>query len=197
MNRRIRAQASIQQQQQQQRLRQRISSSTNSSDAGAMPASASMAGSPYAKQCAHLQWLPEFRPASCAGAVAGFQRPGSQAGEQQVRRPRPPLPDHLKPLLEECRPLYAMLRRHALKPLRACSSSVPRPLAAADGSSGGGAGQAEGAAAGSSGKQRDSSDGKQQHGGTHVYDADPRNADILIGMRDGVTGARTICVVVY
>lgn len=24
--------------------------------------------------------------------------------------------------------------------------------------------------------------------GTHVYQADPRNADIMIGMRDGVTG---------
>ena len=164
-----------------------------------------MAGSSDAKLCAHLQWLPTSPPASCAAAVAGFERPGSLAGEQQARRPRPPLPDHLKLLLEECRPLYTMLKRHAMKPLRA-SSSVPRPLGAADGgdtdgstgisSSGGECVQAGDAAAGRDGEQHGSSDGKQQHGGTHVYEADPRNADILIGMRDGVTGAR-VCGCAY
>jgi hypothetical protein len=92
---------------------------------------------------------------------------------------RGPLPAHLAPLLEECRPLYALLRRHALKPLPA---AVPRPL------DGGDADALAVAGGGSSSEPQ-----QKQHSGTHAYHSDPRNADILIGMRDGFTGAAAPC----
>lgn len=121
----------------------------------------------------------------------------ARTDSEQRQQPRTPLPDRLKPLLEECRPLYALLRRHALRPL---STAVPRllggsrPCAAqgqqeASGRSGGGdggssgeRGQGAGETAADGGRQQ------QQKGGTHVYKEDSRNADILIGIRDGVTG---------
>lgn len=107
----------------------------------------------------------------------GFQPPAQQEGAAQQtqgqevpRQQRGSLPPHLAPLLEECRPLYALLRRHALKPL---PSAVPRPPGAVDD-------------AGGAALQR-----QKQRSGTHVYVDDPRNADILIGMRDGMTGGRS------
>ncbi|KAI3431784.1 hypothetical protein D9Q98_010538 [Chlorella vulgaris] len=129
---------------------------------------------------------------------SGFQQPASkqQQGEQQqpqqqqgAQQPPPKqLPDHLKPLLEECRPLYALLRRHALKPLRDAATAVPRPLGSGEADSsecGGKPGQA--AAAGSSASSS-AGGSEKQHSGTHAYLDDPRNADILVGMWDGVTG---------
>eukprot|EP00887_Chlorella_sp_A99_P000443 scaffold17.g443.t1 len=90
------------------------------------------------------------------------QQGASDGGGGGERQPRP-LPPHLRPLLEECRPLWEALRRRALRPLPP------------DGGGGG-----EGPPGGPIRQQK-------QHG-THAYAADPRNADILVGMRDGVTG---------
>lgn len=137
---------------------------------------------------------------------AGFERDGPHNGESPAARPPRPLPDHLKPLLEECRPLYALLRRRALRPLRA--PSVPLPLgdgddghadgkAVANGAGVGGTAAAsgpsvgewrEGAAAAQAGGPRGSSAVQRPKGGTHAYEADSRNDNVLIGMRDGVTG---------
>ena len=47
-----------------------------------------------------------------APSAAGF-------GSRSKERPPRPLPDNLKPLLEECRPLYELLRSRALRPLSA------------------------------------------------------------------------------
>ncbi|PSC69247.1 aminotransferase class IV [Micractinium conductrix] len=136
----------------------------------------------------------------------GFERDGPHNGESPAARPPRPLPDHLKPLLEECRPLYALLRRRALRPLRA--PSVPLPLgdgddghadgkAVANGAGVGGTAAAsgpsvgewrEGAAAAQAGGPRGSSAVQRPKGGTHAYEADSRNDNVLIGMRDGVTG---------
>ncbi len=70
-----------------------------------------------------------------------------------------------------------MLQRRALRPLR---GDVPRPL--------GPAGGAEGAAP-KQAAQAEQRPSNLKKGGTHAYTPDPRNADIMIGMRDGVTGA--------
>lgn len=68
-----------------------------------------------------------------------------------------------------------MLQRRALRPLR---TDVPRPIPPA------GDGGEQQYAPQQAQQQRD----VVQKGGTHSYAPDPRNADILIGMRDGVTG---------
>jgi branched-chain amino acid aminotransferase len=92
------------------------------------------------------------------GFDAGVREDGGAAGE--------PLPDALKPLLGECWPAFELLRRHALRtgPL-ATAPPPPRDLGPAD-------------AAAPPPAAR----------GTHAYVADPRNADVLVGIRDGVTG---------
>lgn len=137
----------------------------------------------------------------------GFEQPAAQGG-QQARQPRKPLPDHLKPLLEECRPLYAMLQRKALKPMPAGvlrplgppgqAGSMPSRGSTADGAGGtnGSTQQQDGGSGGGgisgsgSGSGGGGSGGKQpSKSGTHAYKEDPRNADILVGMRDGVTGS--------
>jgi branched-chain amino acid aminotransferase len=130
---------------------------------------------------------------------SGFQQPASkqQQGEQQqpqqqqgAQQPPPKqLPDHLKPLLEECRPLYALLRRHALKPLCDAATAVPRPLGSGEADSSGHGGK-PGQAAAAGGGASSGAGGEKQHSGTHAYLDDPRNADILVGMRDGVTGGQ-------
>lgn len=153
-----------------------------------------------------LTALPPPRP------CPGFERPVSSSNQQgPARRPPKPLPDHLKPLLEECRPLYAMLQRLALKPL---PTDVPRPLglpacieagggpdSGTAAAAGGGGGEGSGGLAGGGEHQREGGglggtgsgsggEGKAKKGGTHAYKPDERNADILIGMRDGVTGGQ-------
>ncbi|KAK9809273.1 hypothetical protein WJX72_012545 [[Myrmecia] bisecta] len=113
-----------------------------------------------------------------------------------------PMPDRLKPLLSECQPLYEMLRAHALQPLPPESWQVQRPLSngaasASDraGDSADGPGQEAGPVDGVSGVQTSHGsvslpgDMQRQRHGTHAYEDDERNANILIGMRDGVSGA--------
>lgn len=76
------------------------------------------------------------------------------------------LPDHLKPLLEECRPLYEILRKRALRP---ASSIITTGTT-------------------------DTTDHhaitmkrRKNKGGTHVYIPDERNKDVLVGIRDGMS----------
>ncbi|GIL89748.1 hypothetical protein Vretimale_16602 [Volvox reticuliferus] len=119
--------------------------------------------------------------------------------DAEVRDARKPLPAHLKPLLAETYPLYDMLSRQAIRPL---TETVPRPLGmhAADGA--GDANDDPVTAISSSSTPSSSAaaltrpqDGCQvpagggaHRVGTHVYVQDPRNEDVLIGIRDGVSG---------
>lgn len=80
------------------------------------------------------------------------------------------LPQRLRPLLAECWPLWDFLRQHAMKPL---DTSVPAGLSV------------PGVAAGEKGEKAVE---KSEKSGTHVYKQDARNADVLVGMRDGVRG---------
>jgi hypothetical protein len=108
-----------------------------------------------------------------------------------VREAREPLPDHLKPLLAQSYPIYELLRRFALKPVSA--GAVPWPLPPADGQQDDQ--QAAAAVAGAGAPAAAAAAGTAAAGapagekvGTHVYTPDPRNADVLVGIRDGVTG---------
>jgi len=86
--------------------------------------------------------------------------------------PSPPLSAELRALVDECAPYYQFLRSHALKPEAVTHRAVTHQAAtigktltpSVEGGSGSGS-------------------------GTHAYALDPRNASVLIGMRDGVTGA--------
>ena len=113
-----------------------------------------------------------------------------------------PLPEHLQPLLEECRPLYALLRRHALRPL---GSAVPRPLGSAEdaeqqvqqqaqqGQQQTQQGQqADGGSSGGGGGGQNTAQPQAMQCGSLAYLEDPRNEDVLVGMRDGVTGERHV-----
>lgn len=90
--------------------------------------------------------------------------------------------------------MYELLRRRALRPLPA---AVPRPLLPPVGGAdpAGSAAQDVQQQQQQSGEQEQQGSAQQQQGrkgGTHQYTEDPRNADILIGMRDGVTGGRLV-----
>jgi hypothetical protein len=76
--------------------------------------------------------------------------------------PPPPLPAELKDMYEECMQIYTLIARHKIT--AAPPSIPPAP-------SGG---------------------TPSRKGGTHKYEPDPRNADILVGMRDGMTGKYTL-----
>ncbi|GFR44350.1 hypothetical protein Agub_g5567, partial [Astrephomene gubernaculifera] len=173
-------------------------------------------------QPAMLSWQPGPKPYDGCWADWWYRNTHRGTGfDAEVREPRKPLPDHLKPLLAECYPLYDMLARLAIRPMGHFEAGggggadghvagllphVPRPLppaaaaAAADtaaeaGATGGGAAAAAGSSVSSDSsaaavdaaadKEKGSSKSKS---GTHVYLADPRNADVLVGIRDGVSG---------
>ena len=93
--------------------------------------------------------------------------------------PSPPLSAYLRELVDECMPYYQFLRSHALKP-RAVDER-----------------RSDGATTTGNGKTstigKTSTPSVEVEGGpasgTHAYAPDPRNASVLIGMRDGVTGA--------
>ena len=74
------------------------------------------------------------------------------------------LPEELRPVMEECQALYGVLTARAARPP---VTSAPERLSLM---LGGGGGAEAGA-------------------GTHEYSDDPRNRDVLFGIRDGVTGA--------
>lgn len=100
---------------------------------------------------------------------------------ESVRDERLTMPDHFRPLLGECQVLFGLLRHYAIEPMPLQAYSVQRPIAASGDHASGASQQAASAAAGGDG-------GKKEKMGTHVYLQDLRNADILIGIRNGVTG---------
>lgn len=104
-------------------------------------------------------WAPWWYAGSHAST--GFGKGGGGPGASAVKG-RTPLDPTLRPLLEECQALYAVLSRRALRPRSA------RP--------GGGL------------LSLDSGACPVHRGGTHEYAPDSRNDDTLVGMRDGVTG---------
>lgn len=104
-------------------------------------------------------WAPWWYAGSHAST--GFGKGGGGPGASAVKG-RTPLDPTLRPLLEECQALYAVLSRRALRPRSA------RP--------GGGL------------LTLDSGACPVHRGGTHEYAPDSRNDDTLVGMRDGVTG---------
>ena len=89
----------------------------------------------------------------------------------------------LRPLLEECRPLYEFLRRRALRPSSLSDGAnnnnnkllIPRSLTISSSST----------PTSTTTTSNDKIHGGQ---GTHAYLPDPRNSDVLVGIRDGVTG---------
>lgn len=75
-----------------------------------------------------------------------------------------PLPTHLAALVDECRPFYAFLVQHALRPAQIAQGSAEALPKLID---------------------------SHQHGhqgATHSYTPDERNATVLVGIRDGVSG---------
>jgi hypothetical protein len=115
------------------------------------------------------------------------------------RETREPLPDRLKPLLSECWPAYEHLRAVALRPAAAALEPVPRGPSGGGGpgrtSSAASAADAEAAAAavaaweaarGGARGAGAAGAGAGVAGGSHAHAADPRNADVLVGVRDGV-----------
>jgi len=104
------------------------------------------------------------------------------------RDTREPLPDRLKPLLAECWPCYEMIRSHALRPLPD-AALIPRGVTRVS-SSGAEAAADAAAAAAAVAAARDAAatrgGGGGVAGGTHAHAADARNAEVLVGVRDGV-----------
>ncbi len=90
-------------------------------------------------------------------------------------RPRPALPTALRPLLEEARPLYEWLHARALRPIPA---APPKDLAPP------------------TSPPRSPSNNNHpptpKSSGTHAYAPDARNKDVLIGIRDGLTGTFSV-----
>eukprot|EP00798_Chlamydomonas_sp_ICE-L_P021413 gene21413-28371_t len=118
-------------------------------------------GMPF--QPAMLSWPAGPKPYDGVWAPWWYKGTNSSTGfSMTVREKRTPMPDHLKPLLGECRAIFQMLRIHAVRP---SSTDVPRAVPPAG----------EG-----------SSCSDVEKSGTHVYAQDRRNENIMIGMRDGV-----------
>jgi len=102
-------------------------------------------------------------------ASTGFVAPASRGGAA-----REPLSPSLSALAAECAPFYALLRAHALRPLAlAGARSAPPPVAVLD------VGHTPGAS---------SACAQARLGATHAYVPDERNAGVLVGIRDGVSG---------
>jgi len=89
------------------------------------------------------------------------------SGDSSVITSTTILPDRLKPLLEECRPLYEILRKKALRP---ASSIITTTTTTAD-----------------TGHHSIPMKRRNNTGGTHVYIPDDRNKDVLVGIRDGMS----------
>ncbi|GAB4823619.1 hypothetical protein N2152v2_010665 [Parachlorella kessleri] len=184
---------------------------------GTLSALCAALGLPF--EPAMLRWEPGPKPFDGVWAPWWYSNTHKATGklglgfERPVQRPRGPLPPHLRPLLEECWPLWEILRRHALRPQSAGVSRVPHPppppllAAAAEAKPAGAAAVGATTAAALANlpslvdEDRGQQTGQEQQGaagaaveqeekshGTHSYAPDPRNEDILIGMRDGVTG---------
>ncbi|GLC47548.1 hypothetical protein PLESTM_002100400, partial [Pleodorina starrii] len=161
--------------------------------AGVLRALCAALGLPW--QDAMLSWPAGPKPYDGLWAEWWYGNTHKATGfDAEVRDARKPLPPHLKPLLAECYPLYDILSRQAIRPLPE-AEPVPRPLSAPPPPPG--AGEDEGRAGQADGHHPNNHhpNNHPNHlnhhpnkGGTHVYVSDPRNADVLIGIRDGVSG---------
>ncbi|KAG2488877.1 hypothetical protein HYH03_012672 [Edaphochlamys debaryana] len=159
--------------------------------AGMLGALCSALGLPY--EPAMLSWPAGPKPYDGCWADWWYKNTHKGTGfDVAVRDAREPLPPHLRPLLSECYPLYEVLSRMALRPLADTSrpeGAVPRPLPPAGTGPEAGTGTGtEGAAAEQASAGQGHEQKKKGKTGTHVYVDDPRNADVAIGIRDGVTG---------
>jgi len=98
-------------------------------------------------------------------ASTGFAAPAADAAEP------PPLSPALVALVDECRPFYELLKRHALRPpTLAAPVAQPAPQLVDVGLDAAATAPPAGA----------------HQGATHSFAADPRNASVLVGIRDGV-----------
>jgi len=103
-----------------------------------------------------------------------------------VRDPRgEPLPDGLKPLLGECWPAFEALRRVALRPLTGAELEQEQPQHQQHEQMGGGGGGGGVPRPLSAKRAADPSKRGAAAAGTHAFRADPRNEDVLVGVRDG------------
>lgn len=143
-----------------------------------------------------LAWEPGPRP-NIDGVWAPwwYKNTHASGGFEQIR-PKPPVPmsDAIRRLVEEARPFYYLLRRHALRPLPAQEWGW---AAADDDANGKRRRTHDGADATDETdakerketekqSEREAKRERRELGGTHAYAADSRNADVLIGVRDGV-----------
>jgi hypothetical protein len=154
-----------------------------------------------------LAWEPGARP-EIDGVWAPWWYKNIHASggfEPLCPKPPAPLPDAIRRLVEEARPFYYLLRRHALTPLAAdeCGGAGVGGGGGVGGLQVSGSGSGGGSGGGGDGKRRRvdgdggggggaaaiASTSQKKKGGTHAYAADPRNADVLIGVRDGVRDA--------
>ncbi len=137
-----------------------------------------------------LGWGLRRRPAQHGTPLTTPNTPTTPGFDPIYRDSKEPLPDRLKPLLAECWPCFELLRTKALRP--AAADAVARPLVTRTPSTGAGDGRASapgdaGAAAGAAAAPKGSGGGGGGvAGGTHAHAADPRNANVLVGIRDGV-----------
>jgi len=125
-------------------------------------------------QEAMLSWEPGPKPFDGVWAPWWYGSTHRHTGFQPItQKRRELLSGDLRTLLDECRPFYALLKRHALRPLDLVGG-VPRALS-------------NGEVIGTK-RRRDDVAGNYSMGATHSYKSDPRNDDILIGIRDSVSG---------
>mmetsp|Transcript_14705 Transcript_14705/g.34985 ORF Transcript_14705/g.34985 Transcript_14705/m.34985 type:complete len:505 (-) Transcript_14705:563-2077(-) len=127
---------------------------------------------------AMLRWDPGPKPFDGLWAPWWYSNTHRQTCFQPFSRDRrEPLPAELRPLLEECRPFYLFLKRHAIAP-------EPLPIREVPPTAPGACAEAKAAK-----RPRTAPCEGSSMGATHTYRQDPRNDDILVGIRDGVTGA--------
>jgi branched-chain amino acid aminotransferase len=141
---------------------------------------------PY-KEEAMLQWPPGPKPydgvwaeywyqgvwkstefSSTVNTVKDGGNVHHHSGDSSIITSTTILPDHLKPLLEECRPLYEILRKKALRPASSIITTTNSTTTA-------------------TGHHAIPMKRRKNKGGTHVYIPDDRNKDALVGIRDGIS----------
>lgn len=117
---------------------------------------------------AMLSWPAGPRPEDGCWAPWWYATTHASTGFAPPRAEQPePLTGELAALAEECRPFYELLRKHATRP-PLFAPQPPLPVEVDGGSQG--------------------CDGSVPHqGATHTSAADPRNATVLVGIRDGVS----------
>ncbi|MEW5319325.1 MAG: hypothetical protein WDW38_010484 [Sanguina aurantia] len=150
-------------------------------------------------QSAMLRWPAGPKPFDGVWAPWWYSNTHKSTGfGSGVRDPRLPLAHELKQLYGECCALFQLLRRDALSPLSPPTPGLPRTISMPSGAlisthsraNGGGTAAAAAAAAAAATQQQGAGRGHAAaETGTHVYSSDARNADVLVGIRDGVLDA--------